>query len=339
MTLNIGVLGLGHWGPNLVRCFSDTPRVNVVAVCDVNEASFSRVEAIIKDGCMVTTNPGEIFDNPDVGAVAIATPATLQRDLVLKALDAGKHVFCEKPFGFERSDIEQIKTKATNQDRRVMVGYTFLFNAGIRMLKNLMDSGQQGKTYYLSAVRTHLGLVRSDVDVIWDLASHDIAIMNYLLDDVPQSASVSCAYPLGLPRCDVAFINLKYASGIIGQIQVSWCDANKVRQIQVVGSEARLTFDDLNNLEPVRVYKKGIGAADQVEPSFGEFRYLVNDGDIVSPKVKLSEPLKVETNAFADFVLDRTPMPSTIEFAANVSACLNAISKSAANGGTPFDVE
>ncbi len=172
----------------------------------------------------------------------------------------------------------------------LMVGHTFLFNNAIKKLKELISNNSLGKIYYINSTRTHLGPIREDVDVVWDLAAHDISIFNYLLDKEPEEVSAVGGFFLKENRCDTAFINLFYENNILAHIHISWLNSNKVRQIEVVGEKQRILFDDLNNLEKLKIFQKGISVSKPVD-NFGEFQYLLRDGDIISPKIELKEPL------------------------------------------------
>jgi len=179
---------------------------------------------------------------------------------------------------------------AKNKKRILMVGHTFLYNPGIMKLKEYIDNGELGKIYYINATRTHLGLIREDVNAIWDLAPHDVSIFNYLTGKVPIKVDAIGSCHLKKSREDVAFVNLTYPEGIIANIHVSWVDSNKERTIRVVGSKARIVFNDLDNLERVKLYKKGIGVSEDYK-DFGEFQLHLRDGDIISPMLNLFEPL------------------------------------------------
>lgn len=336
--LNVGIIGIGHWGPNIVRNFVMHPRIHLKYVCDKSKASFRKIDGIVPLDCRRTTDVSVVLGSSDVDAVAIITPAATHYTLVKEALLAEKHVLCEKPLALDAEKCQELCALADSNGRKLMVGYTFLFNNGVRKLKGLIDSNSLGALYYLTATRTHMGLVRDDVSVAWDLAPHDVSIMNYLLGATPQKVSATSANPLKSDKADVAFITLFYPKGIIGQIHVSWIDANKERVINVVGSKARAVFDDLNNLEPIRFFKKGICVSDYVEPDFGKFRFLLRDGDIVSPKVSLSEPLSLLTDSFVKTVLDNKQCITDGYFAMEVTRTLVAAHKSMQLGGTAQSV-
>ena len=324
----LGVIGLGHWGPNVVRNFFNSNRVRLKYLCDVNEGAFTKVAGLVRYPCEMVTDPAIVFQDPEVQAVAIVTPASTHFELAKKALLAGKHVFCEKPLTLKVEEDEDLCMIAEKARLTLMVGFTFIYNNGIQALKQLKKTGRLGDVYYMTAVRTHMGLVRKDVDVMGDLASHDISIMNYLLDAIPCSVMASGAKPLGLEKYDVAFITLNYPNGVIGNIHVSWVDSNKERGVRIIGSQAMAEFDDLNNLEPVRIYEKGITLSDQSEADYGNFKFLLRDGDIISPKVTLKEPLGQMLDAFVKTVLDGEPILTDGRFGMKVTRCLVAIKES-----------
>jgi len=331
--LRTGVIGLGHWGPNLVRNFSDHPKVDLTHVCDIVPSSFDRVEYLIPKSCTKTTKTPEVINNSEIDAVVIATPSSTHFALVKASLLAGKHVFCEKPLTLETEKDKELCDLADQLGLQLMVGFNFIFNPGIKKLKELIQNQRLGELYSITTKRTHMGLIREDSSVAWDLAPHDVAIMNYLLDASPQRVSAVGSYPLGMDKLGIAFIHLFYASGVIGQIHVSWVDSNKERMVSVIGSKARAVFDDLNSLEPVRLFEKGIGLDDKIESDFGKFKFLLRDGDIISPKIESQEPLKLITDAFVNAALDNAPNICGGSFALNVSRSIMAAHKSIANFG------
>jgi predicted dehydrogenase len=214
-------------------------------------------------------------------------------------LEAGKHVLVEKPMTLTSVEALALTKLAEEKQRTLFVGHTFLYNPGVRKMKEIIDSGELGAIYYLTATRTHLGLVREDVNVAWDLAPHDIAIFNYLLGKVPIRVDAFGVCHLKEAREDAVFIHLLYPNSVLGQIHVSWVDSNKERSVKVIGSEARVIFDDINNLERVKIFKKGIRRLPDYN-TFGEFQLLLRDGDIISPRIEPIEPLKAMCAEFID---------------------------------------
>ena len=329
--LTVAVIGVGHWGPNVVRNFVNHPRVHLRYVCDIDREAFGRVSNLIGKGCQFVTDPSKIFSDEDIDAVAVVTPAVTHYNLTKQALLAKKHVLCEKPLTLDVGEGEELCRLAEVSGRKLMIAFTFLFNNGVRRLKELNSSDCLGKVYYLTSKRTHIGLVRQDVDVVWDLAPHDICIFNFILDSTPEGVLATGAKPLGMDNYDVAFVTLYYPDEIIGQIHVSWVDSNKERLVCIIGSKARVEFNDLNNLEPIRIYEKGISIAERIEADFGDFRFLLRDGDIISPRTEMQEPLSQMIDSFVSVVLDDKEIISDGRFALEVTRVLVAIQKSLAS--------
>ena len=233
---------------------------------------------------------------------------------------------------------ESLCDLAESTGRLLMVGYTFLYNAGVRKMKEMMAPEPFGQPYYLHATRTNLGPIRRDVNAAWDLAPHDIAIFNYLLDEQPLWASAIGTRVLKTSREDIAFATLGYQNDVIGNIHVSWADPNKVREVVAVGSRRRVVFNDLNDVERVRVFERGVSAGEAVAESYGEFKLLVRDGDIISPKVEPSEPLKNQCADFVRALATGTPPLSGGRFGIGVVRTLAAIDASMNARGAAVEV-
>ena len=333
--VNIGIIGLGHWGPNLVRNFSDHPEVRVRGVCDIDDSTFKRVERFLDPNCVKTKNPYELINSDRVDAIALITPPSTHYELAKAILNSKKHVFCEKPLTLSSKQDLELHEISKNMDVVLTVGFTFLFNNAILKVKSFIKD-QLGEIYYFTTTRTHLGLIRKDVDVLWDLAPHDVSIMNFLLDSAPKFVSAVGSKSLKTDQNDVCFVNFKYPSDIIGQTKVSWIDSNKERFICVVGSHARVVFDDLNPLEPVRIFEKGIGHEGRYEANFGEFKHLLRDGSIVSPKIEMEEPLKKIVDSFIKSIVNNEANIYNGLFSSKVSSVLEAAQKSMISQGQPM---
>jgi len=299
--VRVGLVGYGYWGPNYARVISELGNSEVVAICDTAPERLARA-AGRHPQAHPTRDVAEVLDRSDVDAVVISTPATTHYELARRALESGHHVLVEKPLATTIADCEALIEVAKRAGKTLMVAHTFLYNPGIRKMKDCMDAADFGRTYYLHSTRTNLGPIRHDVNAVWDLAPHDISIFNYLLGRQAQWASAIGSRVLGNHREDVVFVTLGYEGGIIGNIHVSWADPNKVREVVAVGSGRRVVFDDLNDLERVRVYEKGV-SADQVAETYGEYKLFVRDGDIISPKIQPAEPLREQC---ADFIRSAT---------------------------------
>jgi predicted dehydrogenase len=337
-TLRIGLVGCGYWGINYLRVLSELPTDVVWAV----DTSIERRDVVARrfPRLRVTDDYQALLTDPGVEAVVVATPAATHFSLVRQALAAGKHCLVEKPLTTNYGQARQLADRADDVACVLMVGHTFLFNPGIQRMKEVMNDTAFGRVYYLHATRTNLGPIREDVNVLWDLASHDVAILGYLLDAVPEVVSAIGASFLGRQgREDVAFASLRYAGGVIGNIHVSWADPSKVREIVAVGSEQRVVFDDLNNLEPLRIFEKGVAYAESDVGSFGEFRLLMRDGDIVSPRVEAIEPLKNQCAHFLLAVRERRRPMSDAWTGVDVVCVVEAIQASMRRDGAPVSTQ
>jgi predicted dehydrogenase len=335
--IRIGLIGYGYWGPNYARALSELPNVDVSFICDVQEERLRRAAARFSQ-IPASQEVSEAIRRNAADAVIISTPASTHFELARLALESGRHVIVEKPLALEVEHCERLGELADKKGLVLMVAHTFLYNSGIQKLREYVKSSNFGRVYYLHATRTNLGPIRADVNAVWDLAPHDISIFNYLLDEQPQWASAIGSRALGNMREDVAFITLGYANDVVGNIHVSWADPNKVREVVVVGSRQRLVFDDLNSQERVRVYEKGVSVGETHAGSFGEFKLLMRDGDIISPKIELNEPLKAQLIDFVEAVLGHRRPVSDALTGTHVVQTLKAIDASIQERGRAVEV-
>jgi len=335
--LRTALIGFGYWGPNYARVLNELPNTVLAAVCDANDDRL----AVVRRRYRLTatcTRLADLWSRDDVDAVVIATPASTHEALVRDALEHDRHVLVEKPMALTVGAAEALCRLAASARRVLMVGYTFLYNGGVRKMKEYIAPEQFGQVYYLHATRTNLGPIRQDVDAVWDLAPHDVAIFNYLLGEQPAWVSAVGARVLRTSREDIAFATLGYSNEVLGNIHVSWTDPNKVREVVAVGSRRRLVFNDLNDVERLRVFERGVSVGEAIAESYGEFKLLVRDGDIISPKVPASEPLKNQCQEFADAVASgRQPLASG-EFGVGVIRTLAAIEASMSARGAAVRV-
>ena len=319
--LRIGVIGFGQWGPNHVRNFSMIDGAEVVRVCDASDARLKAAQKLFR-GVQFTKNAADIIGASDIDAVVVATPTSTHHALVKAALEAGKDVLCEKPLARTSAECRELMEIATARGRILMVGHVFLYNSGVLHLKVDLDRGEMGRIYYMDAVRTNLGPVRSDVGAIFDLASHDISIFNFLLGTQPVEVSATGNSVLQKGVEDVGFLTLYYPAGIVCHAHISWLNPRKVRQLTIVGDHKMAVWDDMNNLEPIRYYDKGVTADHYA--SFGEFHMILRDGQITIPKVKLSEPLMKQDSEFADCVHSRRAPASDARMGLSVVLAMEA---------------
>jgi predicted dehydrogenase len=335
--VRVALIGFGYWGPNYARVLNELPGVGLSAICDRDAERLVKVRQRYPS-VATCTSLDEVFGRADLDAVVIATPAATHQALVEAALQSGRHVLVEKPMALEAAACDALFDLANAAGRVLMVGYTFLYNAGVRKMKECMASDAFGQVYYLHATRTNLGPIRQDVNAVWDLAPHDVAIFNYLLDEQPQWASAVGTRILRTSRDDIAFATLGYGNGVLGNIHVSWADPNKVREVVAVGSRRRVVFNDLNDAERVRFFERGVSVGDAVAESFGEFKLLVRDGDIVSPKIEPSEPLKNQCADFFEAIASGRKPLADGRFASGVVRALAAIDRSMQRGGAAVPV-
>ena len=329
-TVRVGVIGFGQWGPNHVRNFSIMDGVEVVRVCDGSEARLKAAQKFLR-GVAVTTHAAEITSAADIDAVVVATPTSTHFALVKAALEAGKDVLCEKPLAQTADQCRELADLAIKRGRILMVGHVFLYNSGVLHLKTDLDRGELGRVYYMDAVRTNLGPVRKDVGAIYDLASHDISIFSFLLGAQPVEVSATGNSVLVAGIEDVGFLTLYYPGNIVCHAHASWLNPRKVRQITIVGDQKMAVWDDMNNLEPIRYYDKGVTADHYT--SFGEFQMILRDGQIVIPKVKMSEPLQKQDGEFIASVRSRLAPVSDARLGLAVVLVMEAAMESLKNHG------
>jgi len=299
--INIGVIGCGHWGPNHIRVFSQLPNTEVLMCADINEDRLKNIKALFPS-IETTKDYKEILKNPNIDAVCIASPTKTHFSLTKEALENQKHVLCEKPLTLEAEESATLKKIADKNKKVLMVGHVFIFNQGVRRLKEYIDSGELGRIYYAHSERTNLGPFRYDVNALWDLAPHDISIFNYLFNSCPISVSARGQKCLGNSLEDLAFANLEYPNDILVNVHVSWLDPRKVRQITIVGDKKMVVWDDLDQQGPIKLYDKHVERTSIFYETYGEFQLLSKDGNITMPKIGLGEPLKNQGQYFIECI-------------------------------------
>ncbi len=327
----VGVIGCGYWGANYLRLLQDLPGAELTWACDEREARLATFAARYS-GLKTAPRLDDVLADPDVQTVIVATPAASHHAVVGACLRAGKHVMVEKPMTTTAADARDLGELARRVGRTLMVGLTFLYNPGVAKMRELVADPSFGTPYYLHCTRTNMGPVRPDVSAVWDLASHDLAICDYVMGAQPEWVQAVASTVLDHKLADIAFITLGYPGNVIANVHVSWVDPNKVREVVAVGSQRRAVFDDLNATERVRIFEKGIRS--EAEPgSFGEFRLRVRDGDIVSPRLEAAEPLRAQVEHFLHCVeTGEEPRSGAAVGVANVAA-LEAVDRSLAQQG------
>lgn len=300
--MKMGVIGCGYWGPNLIRNFNAQSGVELAYISDLDEKRLNHV-GLMYPGVVKTRNYRDILADPEVQAVVVATPMSTHFPIGREVLEAGKHLFLEKPMATTSSDCRALNALAASRGLQVMVGHTFVFTAAVRKIKTLMDAGELGEIYYVNISRVNLGIFQKDANVVWDLAPHDVAMLNYLFgaDPVSVSAIGHCYVQRDLGIEDVAFVTLEYPGQRMVNIHVSWLDPNKIRLCTFVGSRKMLVYDDVSPSEKIRVYDKGVDVQPHYE-NFGEFQLLYRSGDVFIPRLDTVEPLKAETAHFVEMI-------------------------------------
>ncbi len=338
--INMGIIGLGHWGPNLLRNFDNHPDVNVKIVCD---KAVNKKEKITQNGIKFTQESTDITaaDN-GIDTVVIVTPLATHFELAKTALKNGKHLFIEKPIAPTSAETLELVNLARQNNVHFMVGHVFLYNAGIIYVKEQIAKGELGNILYIHGQRTNLGPVRPDASALWDLAAHDVSIFNYWLDALPESTTANGSALLNPGVEDIVNATFNYPNNIKCNILASWLHPSKVRQITVVGDKKMLIWDDMSPSEPVKIFDKSIYCSEmpeQIEGTISEFRFSIQDGQIFIPRIQQCEPLKEECNHFIDCILNnKTPLTDGIN-GYHVVAALEAATSSIRSNSTEIEVE
>jgi predicted dehydrogenase len=299
--INVGVIGCGHWGPNHIRIFLQLNNSRTIIAADPDSKRTDLIKSTFPE-VKVTGNYKEVLSDPDVHAVCVASPTKTHYTIAKEALEAGKHVLCEKPLTLSPEECDNLKKTAEKAGKVLMVGHIFIFNPGITWLKNYLESGELGKVYYAYATRTNLGPFRYDVNAWWDLAAHDISIFNYLLESSPLQITARGHNCLGNSLADITFATLDYPDNRMVNIHVSWADPRKVRQITIVGEKKMVVWDELDNLGPIKLFDKHVIKTSTFYQSYGEFQLLSREGSITIPKIPFAEPLKAQAQYFIDCI-------------------------------------
>jgi predicted dehydrogenase len=296
--VRFGVVGYGYWGPNIVRNLHAIQGSDVVAVCDKRPDALGRAQRTYP-GLKFTTDFNAVLAAPDIDAVAIVTPVWTHFELAKLALQHGKHVFVEKPFTSNAKQAEELIELAERNNLQIMVDHTFLFSGSVRKIREIIDAGTLGPLYYFDSTRVNLGLFQHDVSVIWDLAPHDLSVMDYVIGEQPEAVVATGGRHLN-GHADMAFITVYYPRDIVAHINVNWLSPVKVRTTLIGGKDKMLVWNDLEPDEKIKVYDKGV----QITSGQGVYDLLVSyrSGDVWSPKVDNTEALSVELGYFVDCI-------------------------------------
>lgn len=334
-SIKVGAIGYGYWGPNLVRNFVENPSSEMVIVADLKKERLSKIKASYPH-VIVTADYKELFSQ-NLDAVVIATPPATHYPLAKECLEHGLHVLVEKPITLNSKHAEELIDISKKNGLVLMVGHTFEYNVAVRTLKELINSGELGQIYYVDAARLNLGLFQRDLNVLWDLAPHDISILLYILGTTPLSVSAH-----GMPFVnegiqDVVYMNMVFPDNVLAHIHVSWLDPCKVRRVTVVGSKKMVVYNDIESLEKIRIYDKGVDKPPYTE-TFGDFQLSYRYGDVVIPNIRLTEPLQRECQHFLDCIVNHTHPQSDGEDGLHVVKIIEAAQRSLSQNGRHQEV-
>jgi predicted dehydrogenase len=332
--LRFAVVGLGYWGPNLVRNLHDVEDAEVAWICDLDtdalEVIGRRYPAVKRSASI-----DEVLADESVDAIAIATPVTTHSPLATAALEAGKHVFVEKPLAASSDEAAAMIELAEDKELTLMPGHTFLYSPAVNMVAEMIKSGDLGDIYFISTSRVNLGLHQKDVSVAWDLGPHDFSILRYWLDETPSHISALARSCVMHDTPDVAFINLDFASGPVAHVEIAWLAPTKLRRTTICGSRKMVVYDDTSN-EPVRVFDSGVAIPNP--ETFGEYKLTYRTGDILSPRVAAAEPLQLELTDFCAAIRSGTAPRSSAALGLEVVRMIEAVDTSLALGGARAEV-
>ena len=318
------VVGLGYWGPQLVRNLFESHDAELVAVCDARAEALAQVGRRYP-GVRHYTNFADLLADDEVEAVVVATPISTHYPLARAALEVGKHTFVEKPLAGSLDEARALTQLAHDVGRVLMPGHTFLYSPPVQAIRELIASGELGEIYFISTSRVNLGLHQSDASVVWDLGPHDFSILSYWLDESPVAVTAisrGCVIP---DTPDVAFIQLEYATGVIANVELAWLAPSKLRRTTVVGSQKMVVYDD-TSAESVRVFDSGVNLPDP--ESFGEYRLSYRTGDIVSPRIGVAEPLALELEDFCRAIRTGSSLRATPQLGIEVVRVVEAAERS-----------
>ncbi|MDQ4082629.1 MAG: Gfo/Idh/MocA family oxidoreductase [Actinomycetota bacterium] len=333
--VRVAVVGLGYWGPNLVRVLGELPEADVAWICDTDPLRLGAVRRRYP-AIRRTSELERVLTDRKVDAVAIATPVSTHYELASAALEAGKHVFVEKPLAASTVEARELVALAKERGLVLMPGHTFLYSPPVNLIGKLIHSGELGSIYFITTSRVNLGIHQTDASVTWDLGPHDFSILRYWLGESPlrvSATSRACIFP---ETPDVAFVNLEFASGTLAHVELSWLAPSKLRRTAVVGSQKMVLYDDTST-EPVRVFDSGVTLPDP--QTYGEYRLTYRTGDIISPRVGASEPLLLEMSDFASAIQTGREPRSSADLGVDVVRMVEAVDRSLARTGVAVDLD
>ena len=335
--IRVGLIGVGHWGPNVARSMEQNGNAEVKWICDLNVAALERM-AQRQPNARMTQDVADLLGDAELDAIAISTPVPTHFSLAKAALEAGKHVLVEKPLTATSDEGRELIRIAESEGRILMVGHVFEYNATIRSLKEMIDSGELGRLQYMSFARTNLGPVRTDVNAFWDLASHDVSIMTYFLGRPPRDVTARGQSWLNADVEDAVFATFSFPDGALAHVEVSWLNPRKVRLITIVGDKKMAVWDDLAMQHPIQIFDRHVELP-EVSGSYLEHKTAVVDGGVYIPSIRLNQPLSAECEHFIECVEQGKEPQSGGRSGLSVVLALEAATESMRNGSvvTPID--
>ena len=298
--LSIGVVGCGYWGPNLIRNFNSLDAANVRIACDADERRLAHMKRLYPN-IETTQHFGDLVNDAEIDAIAIATPVHMHYEFGRESLAAGKHTFIEKPMASSVAQCRELIDLAERQERTLMVGHTFIYTSAVRKIKEILESGEIGDVLYITSRRLNLGLFQKDINVAWDLAPHDISIILYLFDEAPVAVNCQGKAHVANGVEDVTNMSLTFRNGKFATVMSSWLDPNKIREMTIVGSKKMIVYNDIEPQEKIKIYDKRVEVPPHYD-TFAEFQYSYHYGDSYCPHLGQAEPLKVECQHFIDCI-------------------------------------
>lgn len=330
--INCALIGYGYWGPNIAKSLSKIKGVNLSVICD--KVLDRQTEAkLLYPRSEITGDVESLFGNTDLGAIIIASPAFTHYELAVKGLKAGKHLLIEKPLTLTTKEAEDLVKINVEAKKVVMVGHTFEYNPAVKKIKEIIKKDNFGRVYYIYSTRVNLGQIRGDVNALWNLAPHDISILNFLLDSMPLEVMATGASFLQKDIEDVVFAILRYPNNVLTEVHLSWLDPAKERKVIIVGSRKMLVFDDLDNEMPIKIYDKRADTGEIAKGLSTEYKIKLHSGDIYSPQIENKEPLLEELTHFFSCIRNNRKPLTDLENGLRVVKVLAGCQESIKNNG------
>jgi predicted dehydrogenase len=323
----VGLAGVGYWGSKLARNIDEAGGCRLAALCDPDPERLETSGERYREAARCS-QLGDLLDRDEVEAVVIATPAYLHAKHVAAALAAGKHVLVEKPLALSATECAELAEQADTTGLTLMVGHTFVYSQPVRVLRSLIRAGELGRILYAYAHRLNLGVIREDLNALWNFGPHDVSILLYLLERMPERVTAQQFSLLNREIEDVVFLVLEFPDEIVAHVHESWLDPRKIRQLTVVGDRKMVVYDDTDVETPLRIYDKGISSLAR-EDGYGEFKLETRTGDMIAPRVQAREPLRVEIEHFVECVVTGARPETDARHGRDVVAILEAADHSA----------